>query len=558
MPGPLRVLIAEDRPADAELMIHELSRAGFEPMWARAETEQQYLSELERHPEVILADHTLPAFNASRALELLRESGLDIPMIVVSGSISEEVAVELVKQGASDYILKDRMARLGPSVKRALDEKNLRAEKRRAEESVMRNLERLKALHEINLAITSTLEIEKLLSALLEKIEILLPFAFATTVRLLNRDSGTLESLACRNLDEREWKAQQTKILRGRARRVVESKSPVIVRDIRTDPRTHNPSIYLAHGLVSYIGLPLMASGEILGVLGVYTRNAHDFSEDEIEFLRAVADQAAIAIHNAQLYDRIQKSNRVKDEFLSVISHELRTPVTVITGYAALMQEGTFGEVAPEMKPALDAVVCRASDLLGLVDSILEATMLETGSASVNPEAVDLLEFVQSLQATLRSPASGEIRVRWHFAPNLPVITTDRTKLRYILQGLINNAVKFTEKGAITISAEYLEGSGEVRFSVLDTGIGIPAAFIERIFDKFAQVDSSSSRPREGAGLGLYLVKKLTELLGGTIEVRSELGNGSCFTVTVPAQCPPPTAYGCNRPEKRSPVARAG
>src|SRR5882672_11079068 len=123
MPTPLRVLIAEDRPTDAELMVYELSRAGFEPKWTRVETEEDYLKELQHPPDVILADHTLPNFDAPQALRILKDTGMDIPLIMVTGSISEEVAVERIKEGASDYILKDRMTRLGPAVKRALEEK---------------------------------------------------------------------------------------------------------------------------------------------------------------------------------------------------------------------------------------------------------------------------------------------------------------------------------------------------------------------------------------------------------------------------------------------------
>ncbi len=139
MVTPLRVLILEDRPADAELMVHELRRAGFAPDWQRVETEAEYAAALRRDGQphggfdVILADYVLPQFNALRALHLLQGWGLDIPFIVVTGSVGEEVAVECMREGAADYLLKDRMARLGPAVERALEEKRLRDEKRRAE-----------------------------------------------------------------------------------------------------------------------------------------------------------------------------------------------------------------------------------------------------------------------------------------------------------------------------------------------------------------------------------------------------------------------------------------
>lgn len=133
MSTPLRVLILEDRQADAELMLHELRQAGFEPDWCRVETEKDYLAHLHRGADLILSDYNLPGFDAVRALELLLEKGLDIPFLIVSGRISEEVAVECVKRGAADYLLKDRLGRLGPAVARVLEAKRLREAKRAAE-----------------------------------------------------------------------------------------------------------------------------------------------------------------------------------------------------------------------------------------------------------------------------------------------------------------------------------------------------------------------------------------------------------------------------------------
>ena len=534
MPTPLRVLIAEDRPADAELMVYELSRSGFEPNWTRVDTEEDYLKELQSAPDVILADHTLPNFDAPRALRLLKNTGMDVPLIVVTGSISEEVAVERIKEGASDYILKDRMTRLGPAVKRALEEKTLREEKRKADKLIRRNLERIRALHEINIAITSTLDLRTMLNVLLEKIDLFLPFPSATTVRLLNRQAGSLESLACRNLDEEEWRTQENKALSGRAKTVVDTKAPVIVGNVQTDPRTHNRSIYLKYGLVSYAGVPLVAKANVLGVLGVYTKEAHEFSDREMEFLLTLANQAAVAIHNAQLYADMERSNKVKSEFLSVVSHELRTPLNVVISYAAMIKDKIFGEINTEQDNALKKILIRADDQLKMINSILYTTSVETQTLAVENHQFNLADFVNDLRLSYANSESQDLTIEWDYPPTLPDVTTDRAKLRQIIDNLIANAIKFTPQGKVKISFRYFPEREQLECKVEDNGIGIPAEMLPFIFDKFRQVDSSDTRSYDGVGLGLYIAKEFARLLGGDIDVQSKPERGSTFTVTLP------------------------
>lgn len=541
MATPIRVLIVEDRVSDAELMAHELKRGGFDPDWKRVETEADYLKELSTLPDIILADHTLPDFSAPRALALLKERNLDIPLIVVTGSISEEVAVERIKQGAADYILKDRMVRLGAAVRRALEEKKLRDQRKSAEDETKRNLHRIRALHEIDAAISSTLDLRAVLDVLLEKIGLFFPLAAASTVRLLGKQTGELEPVACRNLDEREWKAATARIPGGVVRLLPKDNAPVAVRNAQTDPRSLSPELLRKYGLVSYLRVPLAAKGNLLGMLTVFAKEEHEFSAEEIEFLTTLAGQAAIGIHNSQLYEEMAKlaadlsrSNKVKDEFLSVMSHELRTPLNVVVGYVAMIKDGMLGVVNPKQEEALGKVIARANDQLALVNNILYATVIETEKITVESHAVVLGDFLNQLKISYQAPVNKDLALRWNCPEPLRVVHTDSAKLRQVLQNLIDNAVKFTPKGTITISVKVPEGSRQAEFRVADTGVGIPEEHLPNIFDKFRQADSSETRLFGGVGMGLYIVKKFAELLGGEVEVKSELGKGSVFTVMIP------------------------
>lgn len=546
----LRVLIVEDRPADAELALHELRRAGFDPEWVRVDTEADYLLNLDRTPQVILADYHLPQFDAHRALDLLRARGLDVPVIVVSGVLGDELAVQLIKQGAADYVLKDRLGRLGHAVKKALEEKRLRDERKQAEEERARllkererDVQRLTILREINLASTSTLDLGDVLNIVVKKIALLLPYS-SVLVWLLNED-GVLERVACRNVDEEEWRGRKLEALPPLPRAVIESQGPISVRNVLADPRTRDLDFFRRHGLISYLGVPLIAKGKVLGVLSLFTKWEHEFGAEEIEFLSILAREAAIAIHNSQLYEEIKeralelkKANKVKDEFLSVVSHELRTPLTTIMGYTGMVRDRVLGDINPEMAQALNKVLDRARDLLSMIDCILYTTSLESESIRVEAHEVDLRDFLEDLKSNYDLPRDKELALVWDYPSELPAIRTDGGKLRQILENLINNAIKFTAKGTVTISARHRPEVEAVEFRVADTGIGIPKDELPTIYEKFRQIDSSSTRIYGGVGLGLYIVKRFTELLGGRVEAESEPGVGSTFTVTLPLQRP--------------------
>jgi signal transduction histidine kinase len=416
-------------------------------------------------------------------------------------------------------------------------------QKSRLYEEAKRSLDRIQALREIDLAITSTLDLQTILHVLLEKIDLFIPYPAATTVRLVNRANGQWDAITCHNIDEDQWKSQVTVTPNGRAARVLQTKRPLTVRNIQTDPLTYNPSLFRNHGLISYLGVPLIVKDEAVGLLNLYTKEEHEFSDEEVEFLVTLAGQAAIAIQNAQMFAEVQnretelkRANKIKDEFLSIVSHELRTPLNVIMGYSGLLVEGMFGELSPEQNNAAQTVTSQSKDLLSLVNHLLQATQIGSGNTPVRKSAVNLTGFLDELKLAYDLPPKKELTIDWDYPLDLPSVETDGEKLKEILRNLLNNALKFTEKGTVSITARYIPEAKTLVLTVADTGAGIPKELVPIIFEKFRQVDGSNTRAHDGVGLGLYIVKKYTELLGGEVEVKSALGKGSTFTVTIPCE----------------------
>jgi signal transduction histidine kinase/DNA-binding NarL/FixJ family response regulator len=535
---PIKVLLVEDNPGDARLLreaLAELSSARFELTHVHRLSEALRRVDEDRF-EIILLDLSLPDAHGLDTVVWVHGQVPHLPIVVLTGLEDEKLAAETLRQGAQDYLVKGKVD--GNLLERSI---RYAIERKRAEEEIQQNLRRLRALREIERATTSTLDLRTVLDVLLLKIDSLLPYS-ATTVRLFNKASGLLEPIACRNLAEEEWKAEPWRGGRGVPNIVFENRTVWIAPNVQTDPRVRDPEFFRKNGLVSYLGLPLIAKNEILGVLSFYTKQEHSFSDEEVEFLSTLADQVAIAIQNSQLYeevrgsrDAMEQANKVKEEFLSVMSHELRTPLNAILGYTEMVKEGLQGPVNSDQEKSLEKVSNRTRELLTMINGILQVTSMKAPPKSeADSYAFGLKEFLDDLRSVYEFPSNNEVVIHWDYAVDLPTIETDPERLKHILQNLINNAIKFTKKGRVSVSARHLAPSQKIEFKVTDTGIGIPEAMLPVIFEKFRQVDSSETRAYGGVGLGLYIVKQFTEGLGGTIEVDSAVGKGSTFTVTIP------------------------
>ncbi|MGH8545874.1 MAG: GAF domain-containing sensor histidine kinase, partial [Gammaproteobacteria bacterium] len=413
-------------------------------------------------------------------------------------------------------------------------------EAKASSEQIERQRQRQAALHDINLAITSTLDLAGVLSGLLEEIAALFPSCGAT-VSWIVKQTGASEVIAHRSFDGSRWAQNEIEAEQGLPNFVLKTKRPLAIPNAQIDPRTTNPEFFRRHHLFSYLGLPMIAKGEALGVLSLYIKNEHGFSPEETDFLASLANQAAMAIDNSRLYEQtrnqaaeLDKSNKIKDEFLGVMSHELRTPLNIIMNYAEGLRTGMFGEMNRDQEKGTDKIESQARHLLYLINEILEITKIETGTVAVQKESVDLNNFVNELRSDYVMPLKRDLILKWEHSSDLPIIASDPIKMKQILNNLINNAIKFTERGSITVSVQTLDGGQTLEFKVADTGPGIPNESLPVIFDKFRQIDSTTTRSHSGAGLGLYIVKTFVELLNGTVSAQSKVGEGSTFTVRLP------------------------
>ena len=234
-----------------------------------------------------------------------------------------------------------------------------------------------------------------------------------------------------------------------------------------------------------------------------------------------------------RLYEECLAANRLKSEFIANMSHELRTPLHIMMGYTEMLLDGDGGRTSAERDQMVVRIREASQGLLQLVDGLLDLRKLESGKMPLQIEAVRLAAFIGHFQRRERIPVPPGVALRWRSDPALPEIETDVAKLSVVLDNLVNNAIKFTRHGTITVSARDVPGERRVVFGVEDTGPGIPSEHLTAIFEPFHQVDGGAQRA-DGVGLGLAIARDYVSLLGGEISLSSKPGVGSSFEVTLP------------------------
>jgi PAS domain S-box-containing protein len=249
--------------------------------------------------------------------------------------------------------------------------------------------------------------------------------------------------------------------------------------------------------------------------------------------VRDLSDRKRAEAELREARDAAEAASQAKGEFLNTMSHELRTPIHAVLGYAEMLEDDAFGTLSTEQREIVQRITDRARDQFELIAAVLDLSAMDAGRMTVQAAPVVLEELFAALEGEGRSAwrASG-LALAWDVPADLPPLISDSAKIKIVVRNLVGNAVKFTAHGGVSVSARPL-GDG-IEIAVADTGIGIPAEQCDAIFAPFFQIDGSETRRYEGSGLGLHIVKRLLDLLGGTVRVESEVGRGTTFRVWLP------------------------
>ena len=320
---------------------------------------------------------------------------------------------------------------------------------------------------------------------------------------------------------------------------VFRKKQPLVIQDTRADIR-HFKSVdrVTKHATNSLVAVPLIVHGQVVGVLeALNKRDDEHYTEEDITILETLGALAAQAIKNVSLDRKVKQAGielaeleRLKTDFIAITSHELRTPLGLILGHATFLREIVGEEYASQ----LDAIVKNASRLKEIVENLSSVDNVQTGAARVRSHRVSMAKIIEDVVLTFQDDAiSRNITLKSDAGVADQSIEADGVKINIALSNLVKNALHFTDAGGtVTIRAD--EDNGYMKVSVSDTGVGIPARDLQKLFDRFYQVEQHLTRKHGGMGLGLSVAKNMIELHGGRIWVESEVGKGSTFTFLLP------------------------
>jgi len=488
----ITILNLEDDAGDAEL-IKEIIASEY-PDWkiTNVRTAEDFEKEvLYNGYDIILSDYKLPGYSGITALEFVRNQSATKPFILVSGTMGEEFAVQTIKKGATDYVLKDKLYKLPATIKRALQESKLIQEKLFTETKLLESEEKYRQI--IDTALVGVYQTND---------DGQIKFANQTTAQILEflhpeelKEHNALEFY--KDIDERK---KLLEILKNKGR----------ASGFEAELVTKNNGIKNVLMSVNNVG-------------DTYTGMMLDIT-DKRKYIEGLK----------QARDKAENLNKIKSNFLGTISHEMRTPMIGILGFTDILRKEVNDE---EQKELTEIIYDSSKRLMNTLNLILDLSRVESNKQELQISEVKVSDTILSSIEVLKQPAQDKnLFLKTEILEPDIVVNLDESLLIKVIHNLVDNAIKYTENGGVVIrlSQEKYKEQKLASIKVIDTGIGIDEKFQSIIFDEFRQVSEGLSRSFEGTGLGLTISKKYVELMGGKISVVSTPGIGSTFEIVFP------------------------
>lgn len=525
------ILVVDDNEMNRDLITRRLHRQGHEAM--AAENGRVALDLLEQYCfDLILLDIMMPVMNGYEVLERLKAhpKWQYIPVIVISAADDMRSVVKGIELGAEDYLPKP----FNPMLLKARIRATL--EKKRLFDREQARIIELATMQQIDAELNATLDVKRAM-------EITLDWA----MRHSAAEAGVLGELVSGQLNVLAAQGYSYETALGNNQFLLPDELPAVKKACQTGEVAHISETKGAGLLArtqSQLAVPIKRDDIIMAVLLLESSQPKSWPPETLIFLQRLGTHAAIAISNAKLYEVVQAANDAKTEFVSFVSHELKTPMTAIQGYIDLLMAGGGGELNSTQQTFLQTARTNVERMKRLVSDLEDISRIEAGHLELKRDLVSLKELIDEVMHSAMTQIDDKAQtLQADIQADLPFVVGDRTRLVQIFTNLLNNAYKYTPaKGHITIRAnrafEMDENSAQVpmvHVSVQDTGVGIREEEQGGIFEKFFRASDEQVKGSPGTGLGLNITKNLVELHNGRIWFESQFRKGTTFHVMIPA-----------------------
>jgi signal transduction histidine kinase len=535
----LKILVVDDDEVDRMAVRRALSASGLQATVTEAEDAAGALAKLAReHYDCTLLDYRMPGSDGLDVVRAARERGILVPFVMLTGFGDEQTAVELMKAGAADYIPKNSLTpeRLALSLRGVLRIHQAEIEASRAEGDLRRYAGQLQAVAQAAIDINSTLAVDAMLQSTTENARRILNARYAET-RLdvdTTAPSGSLEAQTAM------WRAsapseedQELTSWADATRDEMPGITPEILAMLAENPDAVDLGKTGFH-VPNTLTVDLLGrTGRKLGAIQLWDKkDGQEFDDADKAILTQLAQLAAVALENARLFRAAHDATRARDDLVAIVSHDLRNPVhTIHMAASFLLEVAPANDRRTQARKQLEVIQRSATRANRLIQDLLDVAKIQAGGLAVDPVAVDVRSLVnEAMESATPLAGAAQIKVSCEAGGDLPQVASDRERVLQVFTNLIGNAIKFTPKGGEIRILAGLD-TGEVRFTVADTGPGIPSEHLDHVFDRYWQAKSTA---KLGTGLGLSIAKGIVEAHGGRIWVESPPGSGAQFNFTLP------------------------